>query len=73
MIFGTNRRKPDGSCPLRSPDGYYAIAYIGRMVIGVNLRTCTICLEAGSSSYDSLSGMKTILRGLTVRPEPVYD
>jgi hypothetical protein len=72
VIFGSYHRIGDGPCPSRSPDRYYAIARIGRMVIGVNLRNCSICPEEGSGLYDTPRGMKTILRSLVLRPKPVY-
>ncbi len=58
-------------CPRRAPDRYFAIAHLGPMLIGVNLALCTKCLHGGGP-YDSLAGMKAIVRSLVLRPKPVY-
>lgn len=73
VIYGAYDGKRLRPCPRRSPDRYYAIAHIGRMVIGVNLAFCLRC-EPGSSSgaYSTLRGMKALVRALHVRPKPVY-
>jgi hypothetical protein len=61
------------ACLSRPPHRYYAIAHIGRMVLGVNLALCAKCAPGyGSSPYNSLRAMKAILRALTLRPKPVY-
>jgi hypothetical protein len=59
-------------CPKRPPDRFYAIAHLGHMVVGVNLIFCTHCLGPGSGPYNSRAGMEAIVRGLVVRPKPVY-
>jgi hypothetical protein len=61
------------SCPKRAPDDYWAIAHLGQMVVGVNMTHCTGCLEPGYGPYNSLAGMKTILGGLQLRPEPDFS
>jgi hypothetical protein len=60
------------TCPNRAPDRHWAIAYVGGVVVGVNLAHCTGCLETDRGPYDSLRGMETVLRGLVLRPKPVY-
>lgn len=73
VIYGSYDREPPRSCPGGAPDRYYAIAHIGRMVIGIDLGNCLSCLPgAGSGPYASVRGMKTILSALTPRPKPVY-
>lgn len=61
-----------GACPTGPPDRYWAIAHIGRAVVGVDFIHCTLCFEPDIGPYNSLRGMKTILRSLTLRPRPVY-
>jgi hypothetical protein len=70
---GYRRRTFDGGCPDFPPTRYWAAAHIGGVVIGVNQTTCR-CLSPGSGPYsESLHGMKTILRRLTLRPKPGYS
>jgi hypothetical protein len=61
-----------GGCPQRPPDRHWAIAYIGDVVIGVNLAICPLCQDWREGPYNSLRGMKAIVRALVVRPKPVY-
>lgn len=61
-----------GGCEKRSIDFYYALAFIGGTVITVNLPDCGRCMAPLSGPYNSLKGMKTIVRGLELRPKPVY-
>jgi len=69
---GYRRRTFDDGCPDYPPTRYWAFAHIGGVVIGVNQTTCR-CLSPGSGPYSSsLSGMKTILRNLVLRPKPDY-
>lgn len=65
--YGKNYRR----CPRRPPDRYFAIAHLGSTVIGVNLALCTRCLHGGGP-YDSLAGMKAVVRALRLRPKPTY-
>jgi hypothetical protein len=59
-------------CPRRPPDRFYAIAHIEGTVVAVNPVTCTGCLGPSHGPYGSLRGMKAIVRGLELRPKPVY-
>ena len=69
---GYRRRTFDQGCPDYPPTRYWAVAHVGGVVIGVNQTTCR-CLSPGFGPFsESLRGMKTILRGLTLRPQPVY-
>lgn len=70
---GYRRRTFDGGCPGYPPTRYWAVAHIGGVVVGVNQTICR-CLSPGSGPYsESLRGMKTILRGLALRPKPDYS
>jgi hypothetical protein len=69
---GYRRRTFDEGCPDFPPTRYWAVAHVGGVVIGVNQTTCR-CLSPGFGLYSSsLRGMKVILRGLSLRPKPVY-
>jgi hypothetical protein len=73
VIYGVYRGTRRRSCPRRDPDRHYAIARIGRMVIGVNLGFCRPCAPgAAPGPYGSLRGLKAIVRALHLRPKPVY-
>jgi hypothetical protein len=61
-----------GACPQRPPDRHWAIAHIGDVVIGVNLAICPLCQDWREGPYNSLRGVKAIIRALVVRPKPVY-
>jgi len=61
-------------CPDQPPTNFWAVAYIDGTVIGVDLTLCSECFERSSPGpYDSLAGMEAIVRGLTLRPKPVYS
>lgn len=69
---GYQRRTFEAGCPDYLPTRYWAAAYVGGVVIGVNQTTCR-CLSPGSGPYsESLRGMKAVIRGLQLRPKPVY-
>jgi hypothetical protein len=72
VVYAGYGRRHLKTCPKQPPDDYWAIAHLGGMVVGVNLTLCFICLERGYGPYNSLAGMKTILRSLQVRPKPAY-
>jgi hypothetical protein len=66
-------RDLSGYCPDSPPESYWAVAFLGRMAIGVDLTLCGECFERGfGGPYESLEGMTAILRGLVLRPKPVY-
>jgi hypothetical protein len=70
VIYGGERA---GACPRRGPHRYYAIAHIGRMVIGIDLGNCLSCRPgSGVGAYSNLRGMKALVRALRVRPQPAY-
>jgi hypothetical protein len=73
VIYAGYGRRHLKSCPKRPPDDYWAIAYVGRMVVGVNLTLCTGCLGASSGPEASLAGMQAILGALQVRPKPNFS
>lgn len=73
LIHGGYRRRTfkDG-CPSYPPTRYWAVAWIGGVVVGVNQTTCR-CLSPGFGPLsESPQGMKTILRRLALRPKPAY-
>jgi hypothetical protein len=73
VVYGAYSGKRSGACPRRAPDLYYAIAHIGRMVVGIDLGNCLSCPPGGSvGAYSNLRGMKALVRALHVRPKPVY-
>lgn len=72
IVYAGYGRRHLRSCPKGPPDDYWAIAHLGRMVVGVNLTMCTGCLGPGSGPDNSLAGMEALLRALVVRPKPVY-
>ena len=73
LVYAGYVRRRQGSCPQRPPDRYWAIAHIGEVIVGVNLATCARCLDlAKGSRFNSLRGMKAVVRALELRPKPVY-
>ncbi len=69
---GYRRRTFEAGCPDYLPTRYWAVAHVGGVVIGVNQTTCR-CVSPGSGLYsESLQGMKAVVRGLQLRPKPVY-
>jgi hypothetical protein len=73
VIYGAYNGDRLRPCPRRSPDRYYAIAHVDRMVIGVNLGNCLSCLPGSSvGAYSNVRGMEAIVRALTLRPKPAY-
>jgi len=69
---GYRRGTFDHGCPHFPPTRYWAAAHIGGVVVGINQTTCR-CLSPGFGPYsESLRGMKTVLRSLVLRPQPVY-
>jgi hypothetical protein len=73
VLYAGYRRFSGPPCPSGPRDSFWAVAYIDGTVIGVDLTICTECFERGGTGpYDSLRGIKAILRGLVLRPKPVY-
>ena len=60
-------------CPERKPNRFYAIARLGRMVVGINLGICLSCGSGANGPYGTKRGVITILRALAPRPKPIYD
>lgn len=61
-----------GPCPTRRSGSYEARVYLGRVVITAEtMSTCAVCFGAGKGPYDSLAGMKAIVRGLAPRLQPI--
>jgi hypothetical protein len=60
------------TCPNRRPDFFFAFAYFGNTVVSVNFAGCEWCLDEARGPYNSLRGMKAIVRGLTLRPKTVF-
>jgi hypothetical protein len=69
-VFAAYRKKYR-RCPPQAPDRFFAIAHLGSMVVGINLALCTRCLR-GEGPYNSPVGMRSVVRGLLLRPQPVY-
>ncbi len=72
IVYADYARRRTGACPQGPPDRHWAIAHIGDVVIGVNLGICPLCQDWSEGPYNSLRGMKAIVRALVVRPRPVY-
>jgi hypothetical protein len=69
---GYRRRTFKQGCPAYPPTRYWAVAHLDGVVIGVNQTTCR-CTSPGFGPYsESLLGIKTILRGMTLRPKPSF-
>lgn len=59
-------------CPDRRPALFFAFAYLDGTVTAVNFLSCDRCGQVSHGPYNSLRGMKAIVRGLVLRPEPDY-
>lgn len=66
-------RKVTKPCPSGRPNRYFAIVHIGGTVTVVNIANCGLCRLYFSGAYNSLKGMKAVVRGLQLRPKPVYS
>jgi len=71
MVYATFDRR-FRRCPTGKPDRFFAIARLGRMVVGVNLSNCLKCRPGASGPYGSRQAVVAILRALKMRPKPVY-
>jgi hypothetical protein len=60
-----------GPCPARRRGSYTARVYLGRVVITAETGSiCAVCFGAGTGAYDSLAGMKAIVKRLAPRLQP---
>lgn len=58
-------------CPARHRGSYAARVYLGRVVITIETGSiCAVCFGAGNGPYDSLAGMKALVKGLAPRLQP---
>ncbi len=57
-------------CPRTPPNVFFAEVPAGRMVIGVDLPNCPVCIESGHGPYESVAAMEAIARGLRLRERP---
>lgn len=72
VIYGTYKG-PTPTCPEHPPGVYFAKAIIGHSVITAQLAaTCVNCGGPGGGPYNSLKGMKAIVRGLEERPKRLF-
>jgi hypothetical protein len=61
-------RRDSTRCSSNPPVHYFAVASIGEAVIAVNLESCPRCNTAdGGSAYNSMAGMKAVVRALQPR------
>jgi hypothetical protein len=72
VVYAGYAHHRPGACPQRPPDRHWAIAHIGKVVVGVNLGICPLCQDWSDGPYNSLRGMKAIVRALRSRPKPSY-
>jgi len=59
-------------CAAGSPRRFFAVVHLGGIVVGVRISSCRDCPEPPRGSYNSLAGMKAVVRALRLRPAPVY-
>jgi hypothetical protein len=59
-------------CAPRSPRRFFAVVHLNDIVVGVRISSCRDCPEPARGSYNSLAGMKAVVRSLRLRPEPEY-
>lgn len=55
----------------RAPKRYYAFVHVGGTVLAINFDGCPDCVS--HNPYNSLKGMKAIVRGLELRRKPAYE
>lgn len=61
-------RRDSKRCASNPPVHYFAVAEIGGLAIAVNLESCPRCnTAAGGSAYNSMAGMKAVVRALRPR------
>jgi hypothetical protein len=60
-----------GGCPARRRGSFTARVYLGDVVATAEtMSICAVCFGAGTGAYDSLAGMKAIVKGLAPRLQP---
>jgi hypothetical protein len=60
-----------GPCPTRRSGSYKARVYLGRVVVTTEtMSICAVCFGAGKGPFDSLAGMKAVVKGLAPRLRP---
>ncbi len=59
-------------CAAHSPKRFFAVVHLGGLVITVSPNACDDCPEPAHGSFNSLAGMKTVVRSLRLRPKPAY-
>lgn len=59
-------------CAAHGPKQFFAVVHLGGLVITVNPSACDDCSEPARGSFNSLAGMKTVVRSLRFRPVPDY-
>ena len=64
--------KDYAACPSRPPDVFLAEAHLGRVVIGIDIPVCELCIEAGrrGAYYLERREMALIARSLRLRRPP---
>lgn len=67
-VFASYGRDFD-ACPDRPPSLFFAFAYFPGTVTAVNFVSCPGCEQVPYGPYNSLRGMKEVVRGLTLRPQ----
>lgn len=80
MRFGRGRavlfaayRKDFARCPRRRPRHFSALVQTGGTAVAVEVSGCTRCEpQYRSDGYASFRGLQAIVRGLRLRPKPVY-
>jgi hypothetical protein len=72
ILYGAYKG-PTPTCPKHPPGVYFARAFIGRSVITADLiATCANCGGPGGGPYNSLKGMAAVVRGIELRPKPLF-
>lgn len=67
-VFAAHGRDFD-VCPGRPPTLFFAFAYLDGTVTAVNFVSCPHCAQVPFGPYNSLAGMKAVVRGLTLRQQ----
>jgi hypothetical protein len=62
---------PPKRCRARAPDRYLAHVFLDGLVVSVNVPICFLCVDDDPDNpdpYDTLAGMRTVVKGLRPRP-----